>query len=109
MENTKIINLTPHVLNIIGADGTTVNIAPEATPARVKSTQTVTSIINGLEVFTTTYGAVEGLPAPAPGVVYVVSRMVKSAVPSRPDVLVPGALVRDTDGRVIGARGLANN
>ncbi len=34
-------------------------------------------------------------------------RMVKDRVPDRADVLVPGAPVRDSEGRIIGANGLS--
>jgi len=47
------------------------------------------------------------LPDSEEGIIYIVSRMVKDRVPDRPDVLVPGAPVRDAEGRIIGADGLS--
>mgnify|MGYP001398705579 FL=1 len=106
----KIINLTPHALNVL-TDSGTVTIPPSGTVARVTVTResagTVT--VDGVQVplYRTTYGAVEGLPAPAPDTLYVVSSLVAAAARDRRDLVVPDDLVRDEQGRVIGARGLA--
>jgi hypothetical protein len=53
------------------------------------------------------YGPVEGLPGPENGTIYIVSRLVKQAVPDRTDCLVPD-LIRDEDGNVICCRALAD-
>jgi hypothetical protein len=53
----------------------------------------------------TSYGEVTGLPDPQVGVVFIVSGMVASAAP-REDVMSPGELVRDAQGRIIGCYGL---
>ena len=63
----------------------------------------------GIPLARTAFGAVEGLPGPVEGVVYVVSALVRSAVPGRCDVTSPGDLVRDSEGRVVGCRGLVVN
>ena len=104
---TKLINLTPHSLNLIAADGSTVDVPPSGDVARVSSTSTVIDTINGINVTTSTWGDVTGLPDAQDGIIYVVSRMVKDRVPDRPDVLVPGAPVRDANGKIIGANGLS--
>lgn len=107
---TEFKNLTPHMLNIIAADGSTIyNIAPEGNGniARVSSTSNVVGTINGINVSRQTFGKVMGLPDAQDGVVYIVSRMVKDRVPDRNDVLVPGASVRDENGVTIGANGLS--
>lgn len=105
----EIINLTPHALNIVVGDHT-VTIPPSGVVARVDVTRTVaeTLTVDGVEVpvNATTYGAVVGLPDPEPDTMYVVSALVAQAA-KRPDVLVPDDLVRDEEGRVIGARALA--
>lgn len=104
---TKLINLTPHTLNLTAADGSTVDVPPSGDVARVSSTSTVIDTINGINVTTSTWGDVTGLPDAQDGIIYVVSRMVKDRVPDRPDVLVPGAPVRDANGKIIGANGLS--
>jgi hypothetical protein len=64
---------------------------------------------DGLPLYQAEFGEVEGLPEPAEGVLYVVSMLVRQAVPERTDVASPGELVRDEQGRVIGCRGLNVN
>ena len=108
--SVHVINLTPHSLNLV-TDSGTVTIPPSGTVARVavarESVGTVT--IDGVTVplSRTTYGAVEGLPDPAPDTLYVVSAVVAAAAKDRKDLVVPDDLVRDEQGRVVGARGLA--
>lgn len=64
---------------------------------------------SGLRVTSQTFGAVEGLPAPAEGVVYVVSAMVLTALSgSRPDVFAPDTgpdCIRE-NGQIVAVRGL---
>ena len=38
-------------------------------------------------------------------VFYIVSQMVKNALPERKDLLVPAEIVRDNDGRIVGCKG----
>lgn len=107
----EFINLTPHTLNILAADGSIVDIQPSGDIARVSSSSTVIATINGINVsqqtFGDVFGDVTGLPDTQDGIIYIVSRMVKDRVPDRLDVLVPGAPVRDADGKIIGANGLS--
>lgn len=106
----KIVNLTPHALNFISQDGA-VTIPPSGTVARVSVTRETigTVVIDGVSVPVnrTVYGAVEGLPDPAPDTIYVVSTVVAQAVTGRDDIYIVDDLVRDDQGRVVGAKGLA--
>lgn len=103
-----LVNLTPHILNIIAADGSTVYIPPDGNRiARVGSISTVVATVNGININRQTFGKVMDLPDAQDDVVYIVSRMVKDRVPDRDDVVVPGVPFRDTDGKVIGAWGLS--
>jgi hypothetical protein len=104
---TKLINLTPHTLNVIAADGSTVDIQPSGDVARVSSISIIVDNFNGINVSRQSFGKVMGLPDAQDGVIYIVSRMVKDRVPDRNDVMVPGAPVRDSEGRIIGASGLS--
>jgi len=110
MIKMKIINLTPHALNIV-TDSGTVTIPPSGTVARVSVTResagTVT--VGGVQVplYRATYGAVEGLPAPEPNTLFVVSAVVAAAARDRTDLVVPDDLVRGDQGRVVGGRGVA--
>lgn len=103
----KLINLTPHALNIVAADGSVVDIQSSGNVARVASSSAVVATINGINVTAPTWGEVTGLPAAQEGVVLIVSRMVKDRVANRADVMVPGAPVRDAEGKIIGASGLS--
>lgn len=100
----SIINLTPHTVNV-----GSVAIPPSGTVARCSQTSTPAGEHEGVPLATVAYGTVEGLPPPSPGVLYVVSALVRSAVPGRTDVASPGDLVRDGSGAVTGCRNLVIN
>lgn len=103
-----LVNLTPHCLNIIAADGSTVYIPPDGNRiARVGSISSVVATVIGINIYRQTFGKVMDLPDAEDGIIYIVSRMVKDRVPDRDDVVVPGVPFRDTDGKVIGAWGLS--
>ena len=105
----KYINLTPHKLDIINDAGlapTTEVVQPSGSVARVTETLEPEFDDYRIRWYRPTYGEVVGLPEPRDGVVYIVSGMVLAAIKGRDDVMSPGALVRDEDGRVIGCRGL---
>lgn len=107
----RALNLTSHPLTLVIGGGR-LTIQPEATPARVNSFK---KQIAELEVFglptpinVTTYGDVTGLPAPEDGTIYIVSLLVAQALRgTRDDVLIVDDTVRDEQGRIVGARGLA--
>lgn len=114
--DVECINLTPHPIVLLDQDNQEVLTIPTTDITRVSS-QTVTVgyfRINGVLVprSHTQYGEVEGLPDPTPGVIYIVSGMVVSALAQqgihRDDLLVPGMQIRDDQGRVIGCRSLDN-
>lgn len=103
----NIVNLTPHELNICNAAGETVSIPPSGTIARVAETRVQLRAVNGIPVTRAEYGAVEGLPEPQEGAIYVVSALVLGRCGGRSDVFAPGTAVRDAEGRVIGCSGLS--
>lgn len=108
-----IINLTPHAINFVDASGLPlVTIEPSGQIARVTAHTVNTGVISFGEVTLpttgTTYGEVEGLPAPEEGTVYVVSSLVASRVPNRPDVFIPNESVRDSSGRIVGCKSLGH-
>ena len=104
----ELINLTPHVVRLYTTDGEIAAEIPSSGVARVGSTPGLLQD-TGLPVpvaAPTVYGAVEGLPAPQAGVVYVASMLVAAAA-RRADVLSPGTgpndgAVRDAEGRIAG-------
>lgn len=104
----KLLNLTPHPLTLVGENGT-LTVPPSGQVARLAVTRTACApvTVDGvtLPVSRTTLGEIVNLPAPAPGVILVVSALVAEAA-ARADVMSPGELLRDSSGAVIGARGL---
>mgnify|MGYP003334403232 CR=1 FL=1 len=67
--------------------------------------------VNGVPVAAVrpSFGDVTGLPDAQPDTVFVVSALVRAAVPNRSDVASPGALVRDSQGNVTGLAALQFN
>jgi len=103
----KLVNLTPHKVTLVKPDGSQIEIPPEGRCPRVRMEVREAGEVLGVPVVETVAAGVEGLPEPRPGVYYIVSRAVAAACPGRDDLLVPDDLVRDGEGRVIGARRLA--
>ena len=101
-----LVNCTPHPLNIVQRDGSILTINPCGIVPRCSSTEVVNGAIGLIDITKQTLGAVEGLPDEIPGVHVIVSRLVASAS-GRQDLLVPGALLRDDQGKVIGCKGLS--
>jgi len=112
----KILNLTPHILNVRTHRGDVLAISPSGEIARVEIKEEWTRnvhIDNGggedhLSVLTRKAGEVVGLPNDLPGTVYIVSGMVQShpEVRERADVFSPGPLIRNDQGQPTGCDGL---
>lgn len=100
-----IINLTPHVVTEVT---TGESIPPSGGIARVKSSSELISSIDGIPVYRTVFGEVEGLPQPKKDTWYIVSGMVLGLT-GREDLLAPGELVRNQEGQPIGCRGFRTN
>jgi hypothetical protein len=110
----KLVNLTPHPVVIIPAEGKQVTVPPSGTVARVKEVvEDVGQIV--LEDGTVIplrrkflADEVEGLPDPADNTVYIVSFLAAQAAwaRGRTDVVSTGDPVRDENGRIIGVTSL---
>ena len=105
----NLVNLTPHPITVVMSDASQLTIRPDGTLARVNATKTPLPPVNGIPVNATTYGQVMGLPNRNDGVGYIVSALVRLAVPHRRDVFSPGELVRDGQNNVIGCKSLEAN
>lgn len=108
----KIVNLTPHPLDVQRTDGTWVNIPPSGQVARVAERRTAGPVVDSAEFgeFATEWfslGDVEDMPTPEPGTVYVVSKLVAQALGNRLDVVCPGEVMRDNQGRIVGCVGFS--
>jgi hypothetical protein len=131
---TKIISLVPHQIHLIGQEGQTIRtFEPSGQVARV-SVETVKAKVDELSDLPIThqkFGDVTGLPKQETyclggidphehqvycgcdqgggGIAryYIVSAMVKAALPKRRDLLVPSDFVRDEKGQILGCKSLS--
>lgn len=102
----KIVNCTPHMVNIVTPSGV-IDIAPSGVTPRCSQSNEVLDTINGIQITRQTFGSVVDLPPQEEGVLLIVSRLVAAACPDRSDLLIPGPLVRGEDGQPIGCQGLS--
>lgn len=100
------VSLLPHAVTILTSDGQMV-IEPSGSVARCSQTEEFIMELDGVRVTRQVLGEVTGLPPREEGVVFLVSRLVASAVPDRDDLMFPGPLVRDERGVVTGCQGLS--
>jgi hypothetical protein len=115
---SRIINTTPHAVNIIDGptfpnDGHTIRLTAKtvaAAPIVIGNTANPVTVPVTRSVFGEPVYLVDGQPEPLPqmrpGVFYIVSQIVKSAMPSRFDFLVPAEVVRDEAGNIVGCKSL---
>lgn len=103
----KIVNLTPHKLNIYDENKRLVaEIEPSGQVARIATSRECVGQADGIPLFAVSYGEPEGLPKPQPDTIYVVSGMFRAAH-DRADLYQPGELLRDENGRPVGCVGLS--
>lgn len=111
MNEIALINLTPHEINIYDAEGERLLVSlPSKGEARCEVVRELSHHgMFGVPEFATAYGKVEGLPREVPGTTYVVSLLVRQALPHRLDLASPGELIRDDRGKPVGCKGLDIN
>ena len=105
----KFVNLTPHTINIYNTEKELVMSIPSSGVARCAVEKRQISNAEGVALFETAYGAVEGLPEmdTTYGTIIIVSLLVRQAMASRTDLYSPGELLRDEAGQPIGCIGLS--
>lgn len=109
----KVVNLTPHPINIVDGKGIIFKTyEPSGLIARVSSYSEPIGYVDGrVPVFRQKFGPVY-LPDPEPNTIYLVSSLVGQALAQsgRDDVYGPDtspqSVVKDSVGRIIGTRGL---
>lgn len=102
----RIINLTPHNVNIYKNDEIFIRIAPEDVPARVSFKNVTVDDLDGIPVSKIVYSDIKGLWPQREDTIYIVSRMVADRCPDRQDLFVPNDFVKDEYGNTIGCRSL---
>ena len=102
-------NFTPHNVVIVINESTKI-VIPSDGITRVTETKTPSTSIDvdgvTIETFVSAFGEVENLPPKEEGVMVIVSALVASAAKGRDDLLVPGELVRDDGGNIVGCKSL---
>ncbi len=106
MTKIKIKNLTPHPIFICNNAGEIIRVFQPEGLVRLKAVTVQVGEIDGIPTTRTEFGQPEGLPEFQEGVFLVVSQLVKTALPSRSDLLVPAEVVRDEKGNIIGCKSL---
>lgn len=71
-------------------------------PARVTFVQKPVGAVDGILIYRRFTEDIVSLPDPKPGTYYIVPKMLAQACPERTDLILPGTVVRDADGRVVG-------
>lgn len=107
----KILNATPHAINMLDDDNNIIKTFETSDiTIRIASKEAINGSIVCDEVLiplsTTQFGEVTGLPEPNKDTFYIVSNMIKSALPNRTDLVTPGFQVRNEKGQVIGCKAL---
>lgn len=105
MAEEKLVNLTGHDINVGGVDIP----AENRFPARCYENVTDMGYFAGVPLVVKDYGRVVGLPDPQPGVIYIVSNIVRVANPERDDLASPGRKMVDGEGDLLGAIDLVVN
>ena len=110
--NMKIVNLTPHKINILdGENRSVMAVHASGQVARCSTKRVQVGDLDGIQINKTSFGELEGLPSPETGKVYIVSMLAATAAkqqyPEREDIFITDDAVRDENGRIIGCRALA--
>ena len=99
----KIINKTPHAVYLLDTDHSILRVFPKSNGMiRVNEIVEDIGVIDGVPISSTSWGETNEIPNYVEGTYYIVSQLVKNALPRRKDLLVPKGAVRDDKGNVIG-------
>ena len=107
----KFINMTPHTVNVVNAQGEAVaNFAPSGEIARQTVARELVGDFDGVEIYATKFGEPSPLPPQEDGVGYIVSAQyangLRASGDKRTDIFTPGEAKRNEAGQVIGCNGL---
>ena len=104
---TNLINTTPHAVNIVNSENQVILTIPVSDISIRLAVKTVSNgFLGEIPLTKTEFGEPVGLPEFKEGTFYIVSQLVKSALPLRTDLLVPAEVVRDEKGVILGCKSL---
>lgn len=107
----KIINKTPHTINLMDENLNEILNLPSEGEARATTKNVRTGEVNGTPIFAVEYGEPTGLPEPIENTFYVVSRITAESAKAygrtTEDLLLTNDLVRDEQGRIVGCKSFA--
>ena len=107
----RIINLTPHAINVLSKDDDIVATFPSEGLARATEKSEFSHKVGSFDVVKTQYGEPEGLPAYEAETYLVVSKITAEAARAygrtTDDLLLTSDLVRNEQGQIIGCRRFA--
>ena len=103
-----VINKTPHAVIILNEKNEVIRTYDKCDePIRLQAKIVKDEPLpDGTPTTKTEFGSPEGLPEYSNGVYYIVSQIVKNALPQRKDLLVPAEVVRGEDGTIYGCKSL---
>ena len=101
-----IKNCTPHKVSIY-ADDTILEFPSCGIVPRCEQHEELIGKIDNIQITKQIFGEVTDLPEQEDGVYLIVSRLVATACPNRSDLLIPGPLIRDAEGKIVGCKGLS--
>ena len=110
MKNVKVINCTPHDINLVTEKGNITFPRSGIIPRLTESQNKINSInSNGIEIdiMQKSFLEPEGLPEPKENTIYIVSALVAGAVKNRDDLVIPNDTIRDDKGNIVGCKNLA--
>ena len=102
----KILNCTPHALNLFLADGRKEEIPPCGIIPRIAEETVEDDVVDGINMSVIRNKQVENLPEPQDGVVLFVSKVCAAAAPHSKDLVFPRKYVRE-NGNIMGCVGLS--
>jgi hypothetical protein len=108
-KDAVLVNMTPR--DLVLADPETkveiLTIPASGKQAMATTTDTPVGLLHGQQLTEVTYGSVENLPDPQPGVLYIVSVIAASAAPERTDLLLTSRPIRNEAGQIVAAGAFA--
>ena len=97
----QLVNLTPHAIDVMGTDNVVRTIPASGMVCRLTTSTELVDVVGGLRITKTVFGEPSGLPEEKEGTYYLVSQLIKNALPARSDLLVPAEVLRDNQGKIL--------